>query len=334
MSKRWVLLGVVLAAAAGSLFLLRELRDRPGAPPEVAPPCSAVGEETGDAGRAPESSPPSRSADAAGDGATPTGKRRVPEFRAERVSVPRSLLTVMGREGKNVYSTRNNAVKSMGKDLAADEIQSLYALLNRKRAENGLKSGHLNALKNSVLNVLGSQREPPADYANNLMAMYYDRGHDSVWRDYCIQHLGGWYARAGEKEKQAIAATLWDATKETKLGIAGTALIALASNCDDSGIDTARVAERALTLGTSAECGTLAKITALQICAQLGERKVLPTARSIAGSRSAVTLRMSAIAAVGTLGDESDKPMLSKYAASTDVRLRKAARSALSRLRK
>ena len=111
-------------------------------------------------------------------------------------------------------------------------------------------------------------------------------------------------------------------------------MIALANNINQSDVTSDAVANRALLLSEDTKCGELAKITSLQICAKLGEKNVLPVARQISTSGASVPLRMSAIAAVGTLGEESDRLMLEKYAASTDTRLRTAAQSALKRLGK
>lgn len=260
-------------------------------------------------------------------------QKTVPLVRIDPIiNTPPSLVVVMGEGQDKNYFTRIKDVHNLGKNLSGEEIQTLFALLNRKDGVDSLTPDKLNALKNDVVNALMEQEVMPLFLANNLMAMYYDKGHDHVWRDYCIQHLGGIYGKVDEK--QAISVTIWDGTKETELGIAGTALIALANNADGTYIKKEDVAAKALELSTSSNCGELAKITALQICAKLGEKQVLPTARSIAQSGGSVPLRMSAIAAVGTLGGESDREMLDKYAASSDVRLRKSAQSALQRLGK
>lgn len=145
-------------------------------------------------------------------------------------------------------------------------------------------------------------------------------------------HLGQWYSKADVSEQPQIAGTLWNATEKKELPIAGTALIALSNNTSGPDISREDVADRAYELCDDARCCELAKTTALQICARLGDKRALPIARRIADSSASVPLRMSAIAAVGTLGDPSDKPLLEKYASSTDVRLRKSAQSALGRL--
>lgn len=262
----------------------------------------------------------------------PQPKLRIP---AEPIKIPESLAVVTGTGAKVDYFTRLNAVHALGKGLSDTEILALFVLLNRKNGEDGLPTDQLNALKNDVVSALKAQTRKPIDLANNLMAMFYDKGHDGVWRDYCVQHLGDFYPKIDNATEQKLARDMfWAATHEIGSSIAGTALIALANNVNQSDITKEAVGTAALRLSDDPTCGELAKITALQICANLGESKVLPIARQIAGSGASVPLRMSAIAAVGTLGDESDRILLEPYAASTDTRLRTAAQSAVKRLGK
>ena len=139
--------------------------------------------------------------------------------------------------------------------------------------------------------------------------------------------------RSDFPERLSIGTALWKATEERDLSIAGTALIALFKNAGDQFIPRKNVASKALEMCEDARYGELAKITALQICAKLNETRALPAARKIAASEAIAPLRMSAIAAIGTLGDLSDKSMLEKYASSPDVRLRKSAQGALKKLK-
>lgn len=244
----------------------------------------------------------------------------------------RRLSVLMGDGEQKDFIARIQDARRLRGVLSEGEVQSLYSLLDRKDGQDALKPGQLNALKNDVVNVLRAQPEVPRLLAHNLMAMYNDRQHDKVWRDYCIQHLGGLYERIGDPaQKQAVEALLWRATEETRLGIAGTALLALSHNTKE-GVDVTRVAARARSLCEDPQCGELAKITALQVCARLKDRGALPMARSVAGSTVSVPLRMSAIAAIGALGDATDRAMLEQYSKSTDMRLRKSAQAALARL--
>lgn len=260
-------------------------------------------------------------------------KKLYPVVKIKSVPIPSTLSVIMGNGDSKTYFTRVKKVHALKKSLTYYEVQSLYSLLNRKDDEDPMRPAHMNALKNDVVNVLRAQEGKPIDLANNLMAMYYDKAHNDVWRDYCVQHLGGFFKKIElSREKKEAVRTLWKATEETNTSIAGTALIALVYNQNDDMIDTSEVAQKALIFCTDSNCSELTKITALQICAKLGESQVLPVARKIASSKQSVLLRMSAIAAVGTLGNESDRDMLEKYSKSSDVRLRKSAQSALTRL--
>ena len=248
---------------------------------------------------------------------------------------PPGLAGIMGQKGEQGFPARLKAVHDLGQDLPEAEVAGLYSLLYRKKGEDGLPPDGLNALKNDAANALKAQHQPPKDLARHLMSMYYDPTQDAIWRDYCVQHLGSLYAKtADEQEQRWIRDLFWQATEETAGSIAGTALIALSDNAGQPGIGKADVVARALALAQDAKCSETSKTTALQICAELGEAKVLPAARALAASARSIPLRMSAIAVLGTLGGEVDRPVLEGYAAGADGRLRTAARSALSRLGK
>ena len=79
--------------------------------------------------------------------------------------------------------------------------------------------------------------------------------------------------------------------------------------------------------------GEPAKITALQICAKLGDTDILPDARKLAAGRS-IPIRMSAMACLGMLGDKTDVELLKASESSTDIRLRTAAQAAIKQLSK
>ncbi len=245
--------------------------------------------------------------------------------------IPDSLKTVLCGDH---FLERIEGVKKLGNNLSEEEISYLYAFLDIKGNAAGLSSDELDALKNDIAAKLIDQKQVPPDLAYNLTAMYNNRHHNTVWRDYCIQHLGTLYPRLrNQKEKTDLIKTLWQATEETDLSIGGTALISLKRNINAPGVSAKMITEKALALAQSPKCGEATKITAIQICANLGEKQIRETARKIAVSRESVPLRMSAIAAIGTIGVESDRPLLEKYAKSSDIRLRTAAQSALKRLK-
>ena len=253
---------------------------------------------------------------------------------SKQVPIPASLHVALGVDESKDFSARIKAIHELSRDLSNDEIRATYAFLDLKQHESDLPSGYLNALKNDVVNTLELQNSKPQDLVQHLMDMYADQGHDDVWRDYCVQHLSSFYSDiSNDDEKQKVRNLFWKATEETDKTIAGTALLAMTYNSDQPGFDKAKISGRALAMFEDKKCRRMVKTTALQICARLDDKRVLPIAREIAASSALVPLRMSAIAALGTLGNESDRAMLEKYATSSDIRLSKSAQSALKRLK-
>jgi len=241
---------------------------------------------------------------------------------------PLSLATDDGEAG---FNARQKAVGMLGKNLDADSVAALYAFMDAKQ-NSGLSREELLALKDSVCTKLDHQAVYPKDLPDRLMAMYADKTHDEGWRDYCIQHLNVGFKKASADQRASAAKVFWTATGEQGGTIPGTALIALKDNMADPDIDRGAVAAKALEIVLSKTSGEAAKTTALQICAQLGENKCLPVARELAASTKARTLKLSAIAAIGSLGNEEDKALLEKCASSSDRLTQVAARSALEKL--
>jgi hypothetical protein len=244
-----------------------------------------------------------------------------------------TINVVMGKGAKTDYLTRCKAAQALGAELAEDEVNTLYLLLGRKVGEDELPEGQLNGLKDVVAALLDNQKALPASYPDTLMTMYKDRSYDPVWRDYCIQHLGAVCSSIKDDQKlQEVKEVCWKATEETDGGIAGTALITLSKNMKTLGIEKPTLATRAFEILTDPKSGEASKITALQICAQLGEKRALPIARQLFGADASIPMKLSAIAAIGALGDASDLPALKPYQTGRDSRLRPAVNAAIKRI--
>lgn len=317
----WVVIVVLAVTAIG---LLLGVRKGPKPPAPLYPSAAASSEEA--VQPAPAETPPA---------AAPTVPRsRAPAPPLPPLSIPDSLRVVFG-EGGEGFLTRQGAVQQLGSGLSDQEIAALYHLLYRKVGEDSLQAAELNALKNEVANALKTQRRSPAVLIRHLTALFDDRTQDPVWRDYCVQHLGTMYRATEGPDRTSLRELLWSAAEEKQRGLAGTALIALLNNLEAADIDRQAVADKALAIaGGRQDYSDGARVTALQICAKLGDGRALPLARSLADGAQAVPLRVSAIAAIGTLGDATDRPLLEKYSQSTDIRLRTAGASALAKLRK
>ena len=226
------------------------------------------------------------------------------------------------------------ALGRLGRRLSAADVESLLGFLDRRDGEDALPPERLNALKNDVANLLRRQAVFPESLVGGLSAMWRNPGHDEVWRDYCIQHLGAsWNRVVDPAVRVGLGETLWAASGDASLPGAGTALIALRNLAEAGDEERANVADRAFACAAAAESPEGVRVTALQVASGLGHADVVPFARSLlTDRRQPVHLRMSAIAALGASGDASDLPALKALAASSEPRLRAAASAAIKRL--
>ena len=247
--------------------------------------------------------------------------------------VPPTLRLPLGLEAGAGFRARLEAVHALGKHLTRQEIDALYAFMHKPLHDDALPPVELNALKNDMATALLQQADKPRDFGRQMTEMCRDPAQDAVWRDYCVQFLGAWYAYAPGDERREVRDALWAAVAEPGSGIAGTALIALRNNISGPEIDRKQLAEKACALASEPKAAEPTRITALQVCALLKYGPALAVARELASGTDSACLRVSAIAAVGQLGDASDVGLLERCASSRDTRIRTAAAAALERLR-
>jgi hypothetical protein len=254
-------------------------------------------------------------------------------------AVPEAVRPILGL-GHESAAARWAAVRALGTRLGRAEIEALCDYLRGHEIDaDGPMRG---VLKNDVILALKSQQPPPEQLAGVLLGMFHDREQDPVIRNYALQHLATWYEQCDQKAQ--VLEALWAGTTSPDASIAGTALIGLsrlfqgqagpgpASSQPVPAIDPGRLATAASTLAQDPKGSDAARVTALQVCAQLGMREVLPAAVELAQSAASVPLRMSALAAVGTLGGPDQVPLLAGLLTADDPRIQTAARAALRRL--
>lgn len=263
-------------------------------------------------------------------------KQEVSTRKIPVVQVPDSIKAIAGLAENCSYTDRIKAANKLSKNLSDTEVKALLYFLHKRLEDDVLGLLELNAVKNQVTNTLVEQNLYPQDMGSHLIAMYYDELLDDVWRDYCIQFLGQCYSRIPEKkERESVALLFSDALKEKKKSFAGTALIAMKNLADnpDFYFSKAEISEFAYNLTADEGTADLVKITSFQVCAVLRNRKALKLARELTErKKSYIPLKVSAIAALGILGDRSDIPVLKKCEKSSDTRLRTASKSAIRKI--
>jgi hypothetical protein len=247
-------------------------------------------------------------------------------------SIPSRCTAILGQEDGVGFNARYAALKRLQPPLASNEVQALCLQLYRHSDEDPLPEDDLHAFKNEVANTLLRQKPPLEELPWHLLQMYADQQQGEVWRDYCIQHLGALYHRADSSTRHAIADLFWQATATKDGTIAGTTLLALEDNVRKADIPRERLAARALAIAQDETFGPEPRATALQVCVLLNERRALHPARNLARTQSPTILRISAIGALGLLGEPDDLAVLQPLTRDEDMRFRQAAVAAVKRL--
>lgn len=245
--------------------------------------------------------------------------------------IPESVATAVGKGNVHDFRARLNAVGQLGIDLGPEALTAAYAYLRDPADEANLKPGQSFALKNDLLNVLREQRQAPAGLTRLLLDIRRDEAQTFVMRDYALQHLAPWFARAGADEQRQILDELQAAAAEIHQSYAGTALLALHRvRQEQAGAAGPSLSQPILTLLRDPSANLLARITAVQLSGSLGLSESAPLVANLAfGESVAPSLRTAAIRAIGEVGMPGAEARLRETCNSPDPRFRLAAAAAL-----
>lgn len=243
------------------------------------------------------------------------------------------LATAVGKAQQQHFHTRLAAIDQLGSHLTAGERQALYAYLRDPAEESQLRPGQSFALKNDVLNLLREQAIPPPELTDVLIELFRDASQPLVMRDYALQHLAPWYAKAGPAGGERIVAELQTAASEISRSYAGTALIGWHRiRQENPRAELPPLTQEVLHVVEAESANLLARIAAVQLTGELAIEQGREAVRRIAADASQPpTLRMAAIGALGKAGTEQDGALLARLAVEPDERLQQAAAAALHR---
>ena len=259
------------------------------------------------------------------------------KVKAKKVEeLPENIKLIIGQGKTKNYYARVRAIHVLSQSLPKYQVEALYKFLYTRLEKQKLKNLEFNALKNEIVLELMKQQIKPGDLAGHLVKMYQDKTFDPTWRDYCVQFFGKWYAAAPRNEgRKEMLKNLWIATTETNNSNAGTAVTMLIRMLNTGDVDKKKLSKAAYKVLTAKDSILPNKISSLQVCAELNNADALPIARQIVNSsRQNKILQMSAIAAIGMLGDRSDLPQLYKLSKSNDIRLRSPSKAAIKKINK
>ncbi len=233
------------------------------------------------------------------------------------------------------FDERMEILHSQRGDLTATQLSRLAAFVRDNRLPEDMSPEELRALKNDVLNLLARQDGYRDQLSALLRAVHEDTTQDHVMRDYALQFLA---MLMQDDRLPSDYALHWRVVEGSDPSLAATALVHLLLASEEKSFPAAerrKLADAAFQMAADPKMPAPSRATALQVCAQLGESRVLPVAYGIARSeKETFPLRIAAIAALGDLSasDAKIKNYLQQLTTGREQRLRVPAASALQRL--
>jgi hypothetical protein len=288
--------------------------------------------------------------------AAPSPARTTAATKPEVASAPASSTSGMSRQqaewspaiypiidDQADYRQRLAAIKTIaGKKLGDADREALYAFLRQKSGLDNVQMEQV--VKNRLMDVLCALNPPPTGLLDLLAQICHDPDQNGVLRDYAVQHVTAFYQQleiatevAPQDKSAGLAAArkiLWDALAETGTSIAGTALLGLTRLSRESpeAFDPRQIGGVAEQMAGAATSGELTRITAIQVCAQLKVQDALPLIQAAVQNGQTMTVRISAIGALGSLGGAEQIPLLNHVLQGTEERLKLPAQHALNQI--
>lgn len=219
----------------------------------------------------------------------------------------------------------------------------LIDFMARGQVPPGMRKNEYLSLANDIYDLLLAEGTAAQQLLDHAFSVIPDTQSEPVWRDYCIQKLAPTLSHPAVAPGSVLPGL--DLLERLIDGefpeLQGVALIA-ASQLQSSDIarrhnvlTPAYLGKQALRCASDAKSPLPDRVTALQIAGRYLPGKTQGYAGSLLAAEqqdTAVMLKISAIATLGQIGNETHLPLIRSYRRSADIRLRKAARVAIERL--
>ncbi|MGB0370138.1 MAG: hypothetical protein ACPGN3_02215 [Opitutales bacterium] len=242
------------------------------------------------------------------------------------------------------FEERHHALHRLSGDQLSDGYRWLFSFMKDENVPEGMRRVDYMSLVNDIFNVLLENDLKAQDLLELSIDTIPKMDADLVWRDYCVQKFGYLLGRSDLSPASVHRALslLDNATSGAFPGLQGTALIVACKvierhpEIESYFLDKGKIGMRAIKSAQSLEASLLDRVTALQVAARYrAEGTLAYSIKLIEESLSKeldTMLLVSAIAALGELGDLSHESLLKEHRFSPDVRLRSASRRALNEI--
>jgi hypothetical protein len=192
---------------------------------------------------------------------------------------------------------------------------------------------HWDVTRNNMANALVWQEKPDRNLHKLFIQMLDYEQEDPVWRDYCLQFLSECLPSSADPD--LITSKLHEYSEKSGTNMAGTATVHLAyqEGLGRVKLDAAFSAQLARQL-QSPEVTDATKLSILGVAGKRKDQRLLPLVRDYAKQDTNDSLKRTAIASLGLIGDPGDEPTIRAGLTHPNPAVQMAAQAALERLAK
>lgn len=241
---------------------------------------------------------------------------------------PVSLVSVLGYDGNILDVSTRLSLLEVKDRLSEAEFEAIYTYLGQDENRSGLDDGHWLWLKNDLMTLMRDRDANRNRYFAQLENLFVNNG-DSVVRNYALQHLTV-LALGGEFE-ESVRGILKQGASVKEGTIAGTALLGYSRLVEESGNDFEWIRSASHKVASENDYESASRASAMQVLAKIDRNAADAIAQEIVVEASVPSMeRISAVAVLGR--SKENFSTLKVLASDTDPRVRRAARSAISKL--
>jgi hypothetical protein len=246
-------------------------------------------------------------------------------------------------EAKPAFALRHHQLHALSDAQLREGAQSFIQFMKDEKVPQGMHPVDYMSLVNDMFNRMLESDIAVEQIFNLSLRVIVDPSAGLVWRDYCVQKLGYTLNRDDlSTESVAKGLTVLDRVCTNEFPyLQGTALIVafylIDYEFEASGrfLTRSEIGRRALSCAGDADRPLIDRITGMQVagmcraegCAALVESLIIQE------ETTPVMLKVAAMAAAGELKSKPHYALIEPYSLSPDIRLRKAASTALQRIK-
>jgi hypothetical protein len=244
----------------------------------------------------------------------------------------------LGRGEDSSFRERLGAAKSLYEGLSKADAEALFKGIIAPTQPQGLPLQKWAALYNDVFNAFNAMADSLDNYPERLISLIREEARPTVLRDYALQHLLSHteFKLAAEAREKLLEALEPIVTAAPDTTLPSTYLLGIWQLAGKPGYPSAEaIGKHALQIAADPEAFTPNRISAIQVCGQLGYEPALEISVSFARDTAMPTaLRSASLATIGNLGDPSHRTLLRKikYTGTSDRRILFATDAALKKL--